>query len=64
MVNQALESMLAAGLSVIPTQKDKRPALTAWNGFQHRIATVAESQSWAPAHGLGVICGAVSGGLF
>lgn len=64
MVNPALDAMLKAGLSVIPTASDKRPALSAWKAFESRIPTPEEVRSWAPAHGLGVICGAVSGGLF
>jgi hypothetical protein len=64
MVNPALESLLRAGLSIIPTGKDKRPALGSWKAYQSRLPTQEEASTWAPAHGLGVICGAVSGGLF
>lgn len=64
MVNQSLESMLAAGLSVIPTQPDKRPALASWQAFQARRPTQAEARDWGSVHGLGVICGPVSGGVF
>lgn len=64
MVNQALHRLLAAGLSVIPTREDKRPAVPSWTAFQARQPTPEESGSWAAAHGLGVICGAVSGGIF
>ena len=63
MVNLSMSRLLAAGLSVIPTGEDKRPVVD-WKAFQARRATVEESQGWAPAHGLGVICGPVSGGLF
>lgn len=64
MVNQALSALLQAGLSVIPTRDDKRPALASWEAFQARKPSPEEMASWAPAHGLGVICGPVSGGVF
>lgn len=64
MVNQALTAYLQAGLSVIPTRDDKRPALASWEAFQARKPSPEEMASWSPSHGLGVICGPVSGGVF
>lgn len=64
MINQAISALLQAGLSVIPTQDDKRPALVTWKPFQDRKATPEEFLSWPPAHGLGIVCGPVSGGVF
>jgi hypothetical protein len=64
MVNQALARLLQAGLSVIPTRQDKRPAVGSWTAFQTRKPTPEESATWAPAHGLGIVCGPVNGGLF
>ncbi len=64
MNNQFLEALIRAGLSVIPTRKDKRPALASWTSFQATAPTESEAKSWAPSYGLGVICGPVSGGVF
>lgn len=64
MINHAFTPLLESGLSVIPTREDKRPALNAWQAFQARRPTAAEAKDWAPAHGLGVICGPVSGNVF
>lgn len=64
MINQALSSLLQAGLSVIPTNGDKTPAVVTWKPFQARKATAEEFLSWPQAHGLGIVCGPVSGGVF
>lgn len=56
------EQYRAAGLSVIPIQTDKRPAV-AWKPYQERVATPGELDQWF-ARGSGrmaVVCGAVSG---
>lgn len=64
MVDQALSRLLQAGLSVIPTREDKRPAVGSWTAFQTRKPTPEESASWVSAHGIGIVCGPVNGGLF
>jgi putative DNA primase/helicase len=56
-----------SGLSVIPVSRDgsKRPAVP-WKEYQSRKATEAELRTWfdrAESFGIGVACGAVSGGL-
>lgn len=59
--------MLAAGLCVVPrNQGAKRPALHEWNNYQKQLPTEGEIDAWfaGGAHkALGIICGAVSGGL-
>lgn len=64
MRNENLFSLFHSGLSVIPTQEDKRPAILSWQEFQAHIPTPVDAISWPPAYGLGIICGKVSGGLF
>ena len=57
---------LASGLCVVPAQKDKRPALSAWTSYQKHLPITDELDEWfagAKPHGIGIICGAVSGGL-
>lgn len=61
------EALVAAGCSVVPVAADgtKMPALP-WKPFQARRATSAELRRWFPPgspHGVGIVCGAVSGGL-
>ena len=52
-----------AGLSVIPTTADKRPAC-AWKVFTERIATDREIEMlFAHAEGVGIVCGGISGNL-
>lgn len=56
----------AAGLSVLPIRADgtKAPAIRSWQELQARIGTEAELDSWfSNGCGIGVIAGAVSGGL-
>ncbi len=59
-------SLTAAGISVLPVTSEKRPALRRWKDFQSQIPTTAELNDWFSAqnpHGVGIICGKVSGGL-
>lgn len=52
-----------AGLSVIPTAADKRPACP-WKPFTERIMSNREIEAnFARAGGLGIVCGKVSGNL-
>jgi hypothetical protein len=55
-----------SGISVIPLRVDgsKSPAITSWTPFTKRLATDAELAEWfsRPA-GIGLVCGAISGGL-
>lgn len=55
-----------AGISVHPLRLDgsKKNKLAAWNPYRERLATDAELSEWfgRPA-GIGMICGAISGGL-
>jgi putative DNA primase/helicase len=57
-----------AGLSVVPVRRDgsKIPALASWKEYQARRPTEAEVRGWwdrPDPPGVGVVCGAVSGGL-
>lgn len=53
-----------AGLSIIPTTTDKRPALKEWTSYQSNIMPEEEiDRLFAGAGGLGIVCGKVSGGL-
>ena len=53
----------AAGLSVLPTCADKRPAL-AWKNYTQRIMSPAEiAASFSRAQGIGIVTGKVSGNL-
>jgi len=65
LITNALEA-LAAGLNVLPLREDgsKAPAVE-WKAYQHRRATEAEVRTlFANGRtGLGVVCGAISGGL-
>ena len=52
-----------AGLSVIPTAADKRPAC-AWKPFTERIMSDRELEvNFRNAGGIGIVCGRVSGNL-
>src|SRR5882724_9246629 len=58
----------AAGLSVLPIRNDgsKRPALDTWDELKARLPTEQELSEWfvgAVLPGVGIIGGAVSGGL-
>lgn len=54
-----------SGLSVIPTNKNKKPALQSWTPFQHNRADSIEISKWwiASDHSIATICGKVSGNL-
>jgi hypothetical protein len=58
---------VAGGISIIPIKLDgsKSPAVALWKPYQTRIATDDELRTWflQSDHGIGVRCGAVSGGL-
>lgn len=57
---------IAGGLSVLPLRLDgsKSPAIASWKPYQERLATDDELQSWfTRPSGIGIACGAVSGGL-
>lgn len=58
---------IQAGISIIPVRLDgtKAPDLSSWKPFQERLPTIAELRSWFrhSDHAIGVVCGAVSGGL-
>ncbi len=57
---------IEAGVSIVPLKLDgsKRPAIVSWKEFQTRLPTSTEVESWFYGRvGMGVICGAVSGGL-
>lgn len=58
---------LAGGCSIIPIRLDgsKAPALASWKEYQQRRATPAELERWFldADHGIGLVCGAISGGL-
>lgn len=58
---------VAGGISVIPIRLDgsKAPAVALWKPYQTRIATDDELRHWflGSDHGIGICCGAVSGGL-
>lgn len=64
-VNKAKE-YLSYQLSVIPTKEDKVPALPTWKQYQSQRLKEEEVEtlfSGANVKGLGIICGAISGGL-
>ena len=55
-----------AGLSVIPIKLGgpKSPAISSWTPYRERLATDAELDQWfARPHGIGLVCGFVSGRL-
>jgi hypothetical protein len=56
-------SYLKYNLSVIPTNKDKLPAVAEWASFQSRLPTADELKKWFSYNDLNVavICGKVSG---
>ena len=61
--NNTASSYAHAGLSVIPTTADKRPAC-AWKTFTERIMSDREIEAtFARAEGIGIVCGKVSGNL-
>ncbi len=64
MISVDFEPFLASGLSVLPTNDIKAPDLASWQSLQSRLATKVEIGTWRPSHGVGVICGVISGGVF
>ena len=55
-----------AGLSVIPLRLDgsKKAAIPTWEPFTKRLASDRELSNWyARPHGIGIVCGIISGGL-
>ena len=62
----AFEYRDAAGISIIPILLGgpKSPAIPSWTPYRERLATDAELDQWfARPHGIGMVCGFVSGGL-
>ena len=53
------------GLSVIPTNKEKKPALYAWKSFQSNRASINEISKWwgSNDYSIAIICGSVSDNL-
>jgi len=74
MLNAALE-LQKQGFSIIPCRENKTPAIKAWKRYQNERATEHVVQRWfdlfdlnrlaggAGFQSIGVVCGAVSGGL-
>lgn len=65
-IKDKAKEYLKAQLSVIPTKEDKLPALPTWKPYQsERIKEdkVGDLFTGANVKGLGIICGAISGGL-
>lgn len=64
---EAALTAFRAGLSVLPPKEDgsKAPDTLEWTSRQVTRATEEEIRRWysTPRHGLGIVCGAVSGGL-
>ena len=55
-----------AGINVIPLYLDgsKKPGLPSWLPYQSKFATDAELSAWfSKPHGIGLVCGILSGGL-
>jgi putative DNA primase/helicase len=64
----AARAYVRAGLSVLPVRSDgsKAPATPKWKDYQYRLPTEAEIEEWfgkGQRTGIGIISGAVSGGL-
>lgn len=59
----AYQELLRAGLSVIPTDAYKAPLIGSWREYQKTPATKEAAANWS-GHGVGVLCGQVSNGLF
>lgn len=67
-VAQAASDAHAHGLNVLPPRQDgsKAPDDHRWKSRQHRMSTSAEVERWyadGKRTGVGLVCGAVSGGL-
>ena len=64
-VRQAAARAFKAGISIVPPAEDgtKRPDAR-WKQYQERLPSREEMRAWyGDRHGLGFVCGAVSGGL-
>jgi hypothetical protein len=60
------QAYLAAGLCVVPAGQDKRPKLPSWTLYQKQLPIADELDEWFHEdrpHGLGLVCGKISGGL-
>jgi hypothetical protein len=60
---KAAKNYLKKGISVVPTDKHKRPTYE-WFKFQkHRMSEDSVEECFAKAEGIGIICGSISGGI-
>lgn len=60
------EELLSSGFSVLPTLQDKRPAIPSWKGLTARPMTLEFAEEIfkkKDTAGIGLICGAISGGI-
>lgn len=64
MKNSVFVDLLGYGLSIVPTDSHKIPVLPSWQGLQSIKPNLSDLGRWPESHGVGVICGVVSGGLF
>jgi replicative DNA helicase len=65
-ITDRAKDYLKAQLSVIPTKEDKLPALKAWKPYQSKRIKEDEVEALfkgGSVKGIGIICGAISGGL-
>lgn len=60
--NKALKN-LQAGLSVIPTNEDKTPAIKSWKKYQTELLKEDDIDNLFNSPGLAIVCGAVSNNL-
>lgn len=60
---QLFEQYIAYGLSVIPTDHEKRPLLSTWRKYMEAFASKEDCQGFGGAYGIGVVCGGASFGL-
>ncbi len=58
---QEAAKYIAAGVSVVPVGRDKKPSLSSWKQYQYDKATESEIKRWRGV-GLACVCGSVSGG--
>lgn len=58
-------ALAAAGLVVLPCDRTTKAPVVKWKEYQTRFPTDAELEEWFSAgrYGIGVLCGAISGGL-
>lgn len=64
-LRDSAELYLGLGLSVVPTQENKRPAIDAWKSLQTQRLQFSELETYfkPSVAGVAIICGAISGGL-